>query len=116
MSLPEFLVADPMRETWCSPLQEALVHAPPGITDVSAGAHDGALGPAAGIAGIELAGPFARTLLARLTDLDPPGIGVVAHIRAELTREGDDCYRIWFPQEYSEYLAHVVLDAEQGLR
>jgi hypothetical protein len=115
MSLPEFLVADPEHEAWRSPLRDALLHGPAGIKDVSAKAQDGPLGPAAGVAGVELDAPFARTLLARLTDLEPPGIAPVAHVRAEVTHEGADRYRIWFPQEYSEYLAHVLIDAWEGL-
>lgn len=114
MSLPEFLVSDPSINTWGSPLRDALPDAPAEIRDVSAKAQDGVLGPAAGVAGIELEGPLARTVLARLTELEPPGIGAVAHVRAQVTHEGGDRYRIWFPQEYSEYLAHVVVDAWEG--
>ena len=76
------------------------------------------LGPPAGVVGIEIEAPFARTVLARLTDLDPdslPAIGAVAHVRALVTREADDRYRIWFPQEYSDYLAEVVIDTWEGV-
>jgi hypothetical protein len=78
----EFLRADPAHPAWRSPLARALAHAPAGVRDVSAEARDGPLGIAAGIAGIEVEAPFARALLARLSDLDPPGIGMVAHVRA----------------------------------
>ena len=114
----EFLVADSASPAWRSPLRRALAHAPAGLRDVSTQATDGPLGPAAGVAGIEIETPLARTLLARLTDLDPeklPAIGSLAHVRTQVTHEGGDRYRLWFPQEYSDYLAHVVLDAWEGL-
>jgi sarcosine oxidase gamma subunit len=111
----EFLIADPQHEAWRSPLARALAHAPAAVRDVSAEAQDGPLGPAAGVAGIEIEAPFAQTLLARLTDLEPPGIGALAHVRAQITHEDADRYRIWFPQEYADYLAHVVIDAYEGL-
>jgi len=114
----EFLVADPRHPAWRSPLRRALAGAPEGVRDISAEAADGPLGPAAGVAGIEFEAPFARTLLARLTDLDPdalPAVGAVAHVRALVAPAGDDRFRLWFPQEYADYLAHVVLDAWEGL-
>jgi hypothetical protein len=111
----EFVRADPSHPAWRSPLAGALAHAPAGVRDVSAEAQDGPLGLAAGIAGLEIEAPLARTLLARLTELEPPAVGAFAHIRAQMTVVGDDRYRIWFPQEYADYLAHAVLDAWQGL-
>jgi hypothetical protein len=69
----------------------------------------------AGIAGIEIEASFARTLLARLTDLEPPAVGAIAQVRGELTIAGENRYRIWFPQEYADYVTHVVLDAWEGL-
>lgn len=115
MSAPAFTRADAAHAAWRSPLARALRGAPAGIRDVSAEAVDGALGIAGGIAGIEIEAPFARTLLARLTDLEPPGVGAVAHIRAEVTVEGESRYRIWVGQEYADYLAEVVIDAWKGL-
>jgi hypothetical protein len=91
-------------------------HAPEEIRDVSAEATDGPLGPAAGIAGIEIETPLAPTLLARLTDLEPPGIGSVAGVRTVVSSEGAARYRLWFPQEYAAYMAAVVLDAFEGLQ
>ncbi|HEY1369565.1 MAG TPA: hypothetical protein VGF23_20740 [Gaiellaceae bacterium] len=115
MSL-EFLVADPAHSAWRSPLRRALANAPHGVRDVSAEAEDGPLGPAPGVAGIEIEAPFARTLLARVTDLDVfPAIAALAHVRAQVTHEGGDRYRIWIPQEYADYVAEVVLDAWEGL-
>jgi len=117
----EFLAADPRHPAWRSPLRRALAHAPKGIRDVTAevtAKKVRSLGPAAGVAGIEVEAPFSHTLLARLTDLDPdalPAIGAVAHVRALVVRQRRDCYRIWFPQEYSDYLAEVVIDAWEGL-
>ena len=121
MSLPEFLLADPASPAWRSPLRRALAHAPEGIRDVSSlvgSNEEAALGPAAGLAGIELEGPRAETLLRRLTDLRLdalPAVGAIAHVRALVVSAGADRYRIWFPQEYSDYLAEVVLDAAEGL-
>jgi hypothetical protein len=107
--------SDPAHPAWRSPLARALAEAPAGIRDVTAEARDGPLGIAAGIAGIEIEAPFARTLLRRLTDLEPPGVGMLAHVRVQVEVIGDDRYRIWFPQELSDYLAHVVVDARAGL-
>ncbi len=115
MSAPAFMRSDPRHPAWRSPLARALAHAPAGIRDVTAEARHGPLGIAAGVAGIEIEAPFARTLLARLTDLEPPGIGKLAGVRVQVTVEGDDRYRIWLPQEYADYLAHVVVDAWEGL-
>ncbi len=121
MSLPEFLLVDPASPPWRSPLRRALEHAPEGIRDVSALVgtdEEAALGPAAGLAGIELEGPRVETLLRRLTDLRLdalPAVGAVAHVRALVAPARGDCYRIWFPQEYSDYLAEVILDAAEGL-
>jgi sarcosine oxidase gamma subunit len=121
VSLPEFLLADPASPAWRSPLRRALAHAPEGIRDVSSlvgSNEEAALGPAAGLAGIELEGPRAETLLRRLTDLRLdalPAVGAVARVRALVVSAGADRYRIWFPQEHSDYLAEVVVDAAEGL-
>jgi hypothetical protein len=56
-------------------------------------------------------------LMRRITDLDLdalPAAGAVAHIQALVTRDGDS-FALWFAQEYSDYLAEVVLDAHEGL-
>jgi sarcosine oxidase gamma subunit len=110
-----FLEADPAHPTWRSPLTAALGDAPAAIRDVSAEAEDGPLGYAAGVAGIEVDGPLAETLLARLTDLEAPGVGSLANVRVELVVAGEDRFRIWFAQEYAEYLGRIVLDAWAGL-
>ena len=121
MSAPEFLRADPGSPAWRSPLRRALANAPGGIRDVSADVgpeEEVALGFAAGLAGIELDGPHVETLLRRLTDvrLDRlPAVGAVSHVRALVTRVDGGRYRIWFAQEYADYLAEVVLDAAEGL-
>ncbi len=121
MSTLEFLTADPTHEAWRSPLRRALADAPEGVRDITAeavSADVSTLGPAAGVAGIEIEAPFAPRLLARLTDLELdalPAIGAVAHVRALVVSRGAECYRIWFPQEYADYLAEVVLDAWEGL-
>src|SRR5262245_52854274 len=73
VTLPEFLVADPASPAWRSPLRRALAQAPRRIADVTALAgreEEQALGPSAGLAGIEVAAPHAEALLRRLTDLD----------------------------------------------
>jgi sarcosine oxidase gamma subunit len=117
----EFLQADPQHPGWRSPLRRGLADAPAGVRDVTseaASADVSALGPAAGIAGIEIEAPVARRLLSRLTDLDldlVPATGAVAHIRARVERQSDTHFRLWFGQEYSDYVAEVVLDAWKGL-
>jgi sarcosine oxidase gamma subunit len=111
----EFLRADAAHAAWRSPLAYALADAPAEISDVSAEAHAGPLGLPGGIAGIEIDAPTARTLIARLTDLEPPAVGSIACVRAQVTQEGDHRYRIWVAREYCEYLAEVVLDAWEGL-
>lgn len=117
----EFLSADPTHPAWRSPLRRALANAPAGISDVTAKADPEQVrpfGPVAAVAGIEVEAPFAQRLLARITDLDPdalPAIGAVAHVRTLVAHEGGDRYRLWFPQEFSDYLAHVVIDTWEGL-
>jgi hypothetical protein len=115
VSARAFMRSDPNHPAWRSPLARALTHAPAGIRDVTAEARDGPLGIAAGIAGIEVEAPFARTLLHRLTDLEPPGVGNLAHVRVQVEVADIDRYRIWFPQEFADYLAHVVVDTWEGL-
>jgi len=116
-----FLTVDPKHPGWRSPLRRALADAPGGVRDVTAeaiAADVSVLGPAAGIAGIELEAPFAARILARMTDLDLaalPATGAVAHVRARVERHGETRFRLWFGQEYSDYLAEVVLDAWKGL-
>ena len=117
----EFLHADPAHEAWRSPLRRALAGAPEGVRDVSAemsAEEVEPLGPEAGVAGIEVEAPFARRLLARMTELDLgalPAVGSVARVRTLVTHEGGERYRLCFPQEYSDYVAAVVLDAWAGL-
>jgi len=59
-----------------------------------------------------------ETLMRRITDLDLdalPAAGAVSHVQAVVTRDGDS-FALWFGQEYSDYLAEVVVDAREGLR
>ncbi len=75
----------------------------------------GTLDVSAGWAGIRLRG---ETLLRRLTDLDLdalPAVGPVAHVQALVLRDEDDAFRVFFAQEYGDYLAEVVLDAAAGV-
>jgi sarcosine oxidase gamma subunit len=117
----EFLLADPSSPAWRSPLRRALEQAPEWIRDVTPLVDERvvtALGPAAGVAGIELDGPEALRLLRRLTELDLdalPATGAVAHIRTLVVGEGTDRYRLWFPQEYSDSMAEIVIDAAEGI-
>lgn len=90
-----------------SPLERALRDAPPEVRDIS-------LGLPEELAGIRVTG---EQLLRRLTDLDLDALsatGMVAHVRATVSRHGDE-FRIEFPQEYADHVAHVVLDAIAGL-
>jgi sarcosine oxidase gamma subunit len=117
----EFVLADPASPAWRSPLRRALAQAPEWMRDITALADErvvAALGPVAGVAGIELEGPHVPRLLHRLTDLDLedlPAIGAVAHIRTLVVGEATDRYRLWFPQEYSDSMAEVVIDAAEGI-
>ena len=73
----------------------------------------------AALAGIRIARPDAVRLMRRLTDLDLerlPAVGAVAHISAHVFRDGETTFRVFFPQEYGDYFAAVVIDAAEGLR
>jgi len=111
----DFATADSAHPGWRSPVRRAL---PEGIRDVSAEAGD-TLGPAAGVAGIELEGGQAAGLLARLTELDLdalPAVGAVAEVRMLLERPAAHQFRLWFGRELAEYVVEVVLDTAEGLR
>ena len=72
----------------------------------------------AGVAGIEIAGPGALTVLRRLTEMpldELPAVGALAHIRCWVFRAGDEAYRLLFEQEYGHYLWEVVVDAAEPL-
>lgn len=108
-----------------SPLERALRDAPPEVRDISLRVPEDVeqrlheLGHGAemtsGLAGLQVTG---ERLLRRLTDLDLdalPATGMVAHVRATVLRDGDE-FRIFFPQEYADHMAEVVLDIAAGLR
>jgi hypothetical protein len=66
------------------------------------------------LAGLSVRG---EQVMRRITDLDLdslPAAGALAHIQAVVTRDGDS-FALWFGQEYSDYLAEVVIDAWEGL-
>ncbi len=68
----------------------------------------------AGFAGLEVEG---ERVLRRLTELDLdrlPAGGSVAHVTAVLFRDGER-FRLFFRQEFGDYVAEVVLDARAGL-
>jgi hypothetical protein len=70
----------------------------------------------ASLAGLSVRG---EAVMRRITDLDLdldrlPAAGAVSHVQAIVTREGDS-FALWFAQEYSDYLAEVVVDAHEGL-
>jgi sarcosine oxidase gamma subunit len=121
MTRLEFLIADLSSPAWRSPLRRALACAPEGIRDVTAlvdQSQVARLAPAAAVAGIELEGPEARRLMRRLTDLDLdalPAIGAVAQVRTLVAQQAEDSFRLWFPQEYADYVAGVVLDTAEGV-
>jgi sarcosine oxidase gamma subunit len=57
-------------------------------------------------------------LMRRITDLDLdelPAVGSVAHVQAFVLRDEGDSFRLFFPQEYSDYIAGIVVDAAEGL-
>jgi sarcosine oxidase gamma subunit len=69
----------------------------------------------AGYAGLRIEN---EAVLRRISDLDLadlPAVGSVAHVQTVVLRDGDDSFRLFFPQEYSDYMAEVVLDAAAGL-
>jgi hypothetical protein len=69
----------------------------------------------ASLAGLSVRG---EQVMRRVTDLDLdalPAAGAVSHIQALVTRDGDS-FALWFGQEYSDYLAEVVIDAWEGLQ
>jgi hypothetical protein len=117
----DFVHADPTSPAWRSPIGTALADAPPGIRDVTAEIEPAAvagLGPAAGVAGIELTGQHAAQLLRRLTALNAealPAIQPVAGVRTLVVAHGPDRLRMWFPQEYADHMAACVLDAAAGI-
>ena len=70
------------------------------------------------LAGLRIERPDAETLMRRLTDLDLddlPAVGAVAHVQGHVVRDGPTGFRIFFPQEYGDYMAEVVVDAAEGL-
>jgi sarcosine oxidase gamma subunit len=67
------------------------------------------------LAGLRVRG---ETLMRRLTELDLhalPAVGAVAHVQAYVIRDGEETFRLYFPQEYGHYLVEVVIDAAQGV-
>jgi len=67
------------------------------------------------LAGLQVRG---ETLMRRITDLDLdalPAAGSIAHIQALVIRDGDT-FHLFFGQEYSDYLAEVVIDAHEGIK
>ena len=71
------------------------------------------------LAGLEISGPGAETVMHRITahDLDDlPAAAPVSHVGpCVLTREGPESFRIFFPQEYGHYLWEVAVDAAEPL-
>jgi len=73
-----------------------------------------AIDVSATLAGLSVRG---EAVMRRITDLDLDGLpaaGAVSHVQAIVTRDGDS-FALWFGQEYSDYLAEVVIDAHEGL-
>jgi hypothetical protein len=74
-----------------------------------------AIDVSATLAGLSVRG---EQVMRRITDLDLdalPAAGAVSHVQAVVTRDGDS-FALWFGQEYSDYLAEVVIDAWEGLQ
>jgi hypothetical protein len=70
------------------------------------------------LAGVRIDRPDAERLMHRLTDLDldaVPAVGPVARVRAVVLRDGAQTFRLFFPQEYGQYVAEVIVDALEGL-
>jgi sarcosine oxidase gamma subunit len=71
------------------------------------------------LAGLGLGGAGSAQVLRRLTELDLdhlPAIGSMGHIQTLVVQDGPESYRLFFPQEYGDSMAHAVLDAAEGLR
>jgi glycine cleavage system aminomethyltransferase T len=73
----------------------------------------------AALAAIEIDGPGASTVMRRISEHrldDLPAAAPVSHVGpCYLMRGGDERYRIFFPQEYGDYLWQVVVDAAEPL-
>jgi heterotetrameric sarcosine oxidase gamma subunit len=70
------------------------------------------------LAGLRIERPDAARLMRRLTELDLeslPAVGAVAHVQAFVLRDNESAFRLFFPQEYADYVGDVVLDAAEGL-
>jgi hypothetical protein len=68
------------------------------------------------LAGLQVRGVM---LMRRVTDLDLddcPVVGPVAHVQTYVFRDSDESFRLFFAQEYADYVAEVVLDAAEGVR
>ncbi len=68
-----------------------------------------------GYAGLELEG---EAVMRRLTELPLdgfPAVGAVGHVATLVLRDGDR-FRLFFRQEYADYMGELVLDALEGLR
>lgn len=75
-----------------------------------------ALDMSATLAGLQVRG---EAVMRRITDMDLdslPAAGAVAHVQALVVRGSGEDFRLYFGQEYSDYLAEVVIDAVEGLR
>jgi hypothetical protein len=88
------------------------------VRDELAGAGDLVLDQTGALAGLRIDRPDAETLMRRLTALDLdalPAVGSVAHIQAHVLRDGPNAFRLFFAQEYGDYVGEVVVDAAEGL-
>jgi hypothetical protein len=74
-----------------------------------------AIDMSATLAGLQVRGV---AIMRRITDMDLeslPAAGAVSHVQVLVVRDPDETFRLYFGQEYSDYLAEVVLDAAAGL-
>ena len=88
------------------------------VRDALGGSGDVVLDQTGALAGVRIERPDAETLMRRLTELDLdalPAVGSVAHIQAHVLRDGPTAFRLFFAQEYGDYMAEVVVDAAEGL-
>ena len=88
------------------------------VRDALASAGEVVLDQTGALGGLRIERPDADTLVRRLTALDLdalPAVGSVAHIQAYVVRDGAAAFRLFFAQEYGDYMADVVLDAAEGL-
>lgn len=74
-----------------------------------------AIDASGGYAGLEVEGEAVMRRLTELTLDRFPAVGAVGHVATLVLRDGDR-FRLFFRQEYADYMGERVLDALEGMR